>query len=75
MAQAATAAPAARSDEPLDDIPPATADSPAVRDAWMQRIRALIDSGDRVRARASLHEFVRRYPTYPLPEDLHALER
>jgi hypothetical protein len=75
MAQAANAAPAARGDEPLDDIPPATADSPAVRDAWLQRIHALIDSGESVRARDSLREFVRRYPAYPLPEDLHTLER
>ncbi len=75
MTQAAAGASATRGDEPLDDIPPATADSPAVRDAWLQRIRALVDSGNGAAARASLREFVRRYPAYPLPEDLHALER
>ena len=75
MTQTAAGDSASRGDEPLDDIPPATADSPAVRDAWLQRIHALIDSGDIARARASLREFVRRYPAYPLPEDLRALER
>lgn len=69
------AAPATRDDEPLDDVPPATADSPAVRDAWLQRIRELADAGNIEGARASLHEFVRRYPAYPLPDDLRALER
>ena len=62
-------------DEPSDDIPPATADSPAVRDAWLQRIHGLVDNGDVDSARASLREFMRRYPTYRLPEDLRALTR
>ena len=62
-------------DEPVDDVPPATADSPAVRDAWLQRIRGLVDDGDVAAARASLREFVRRYPTFARPEDLRALER
>jgi resuscitation-promoting factor RpfA len=66
---------ALHADEPADDVPPATADSPAVRDAWLQRIRGLVDDGDVAAARASLHEFVRRYPTFALPEDLRALER
>ncbi len=66
---------AARADEPLDDVPPATANAPAVREAWLQRIRTLRDSGNIVDARSSLHAFIRRYPTYPLPEDLRALAR
>lgn len=65
----------ARNDEPSDDIPPATVDSPAVRDAWLQRIHGLVEHGDVDSARASLREFVRRYPTYRLPEDLRALTR
>jgi hypothetical protein len=60
-------------DEPLDDVPPATANAPAVRDAWLQRIHALIDSGDVVGARASVHAFSQRYPDYALPDDLRAL--
>ena len=56
-------------------MPPATVDSPAVRDAWLQRIHRLVDAGDITGARASLREFARRYPDYPLPEDLRALER
>ena len=75
LARDAAAVPAARGDEPLDDIPPATADSPAVRDAWLQRIRDLADAGDIEGARASLHEFAHRYPVYPLPDDLRKLER
>ena len=62
-------------DEPLDAMPPATADAPGVRDAWLSRIRALIDSGDVTGGRRSLHAFVERYPDYPLPEDLRALQQ
>ena len=63
------------SDEPLDSMPPATADAPGVRDAWLSRIRALIDSGDVTGGRRSLRAFVERYPDYPLPEDLRALQQ
>lgn len=75
MVGAAAGTDSASNDEPADDVPPATADSPAVRDAWLQRIRGLVDSGDVAAARASLREFVRRYPASPLPEDLRALDR
>jgi hypothetical protein len=64
---------AARDDEPLNDVPPATADAPAVRDAWLQRIHTLLGDGNLIDARLSLDAFIRRYPTYPLPEDLKAL--
>jgi hypothetical protein len=60
-------------DEPEDEVPPATADSPEVREAWLQRIHGLLDTGDIAGARASLREFMRRYPDYVLPEDLRAL--
>jgi hypothetical protein len=60
-------------DEPEGDVPPATANSPEVREAWLQRIHGLIDSGDIAGARASLREFMHRYPDYVLPEDLRAL--
>jgi len=62
-------------DEPSDEVPPATVDSPVVRDAWLQRIQRLVDAGDIAGARASLREFERRYPDYALPEDLRALAR
>jgi hypothetical protein len=62
-------------DEPLDAMPPATADAPGVRDAWLARIRALIDSGDVGGGRRSLRAFMERYPDYPLPEDLRALQQ
>jgi hypothetical protein len=65
----------ASNDEPAADVPPATADAPAVRDAWLQRIRSLIRDGNIIDARSSLHAFVRRYPSYPLPEDLRGLAR
>jgi resuscitation-promoting factor RpfA len=71
----AAAADSGRGDEPEDEVPPATADSPAVRDAWLQRIHGLVDSGDIAGARASLRAFTQRYPAYALPEDLRALAR
>lgn len=57
-------------DQALDDEPPATADSPAVQRAWLERIRELVAQGEREEARASLAEFKRRYPRYALPDDL-----
>ena len=57
----------------LDEEPPATADSPGVQEAWLQRIRELLDAGDTEAARNSLVEFRRRYPKYVLPEDLRDL--
>ena len=60
-------------DAAAEDVPPATADSPEVRDAWLQRIRELAMTGYADDARASLREFVRRYPDHPLPDDLRTL--
>ncbi|HET7127323.1 MAG TPA: hypothetical protein VFI26_09575 [Lysobacter sp.] len=57
----------------LDEEPPATADSPQVRDAWLQRIRDLLSAGETDAARNSLAEFRRRYPKYVLPEDLRRI--
>lgn len=54
----------------LDEEPPATADSPQVQEAWLQRIRELLSAGQAEAARNSLAEFRRRYPKYVLPEDL-----
>ena len=75
MQDAAREADRAHGDEPEDEVPPATADSPAVREAWLQRIQGLVDKGDIATARTSLHAFVQRYPDYALPEDLRALDR
>ena len=74
-AQANASSDLRQGDEPSDEVPPATAESPAVRDAWLQRIQGLIDAGDIAGARASLREFERRYPDYSLPENLRALAR
>lgn len=52
------------------DEPPAYANSPQVREAWLQRIRELIAEGSLEQAHDSLHEFQRRYPDQPLPDDL-----
>lgn len=57
----------------VEDVPPATADSPQVREAWLQRIRELARGGDTGAARASLDEFMHRYPDHPVPDDLRAL--
>ena len=61
-------------DDPDDDMPPATAASPAVRDAWLHRIGELLDQGKREAAKDSLAEFRRRYPAAVLPSRLRALE-
>src|SRR5690606_23198088 len=81
--QAAPAAPPAESatpdavdafaGQPLDDQPPASADSPAVREAWLQRVRELRETGRLDEARASLREFVRRHPQAAVPDDLRPL--
>lgn len=63
------------SDEPGADVPPATMASPQARDAWLARIRELVRAGKTDAARASLHEFLHRYPDYRLPDDLRALEQ
>ena len=60
-------------DQPFDDQPPASADAPEVRDAWLRRIRELRAAGQLDDARASLREFVRRHPDTAVPDDLRPL--
>lgn len=60
-------------DQPLDDTPPASLDAPAVREAWLARIRELVASERYEEARASFVEFRRRHPGAAVPEDLRAL--
>lgn len=60
-------------DVPDDSDPPATADSPEVRAAWLVRVRELLDAGRIAEAKASLAEFHRRHPQAELPPDLRAL--
>lgn len=60
-------------EEGINDEPPATADSPDVQRAWLQRIHELQAAGSLDAARASLAEFRRRYPQHPIPDDLRAL--
>jgi len=61
--------------EPDEEVvPPATAESPAVRDAWLQRIRELVRDGQLDAARESLKAFRTRYPGHAIPDDLHAIE-
>ena len=73
-AAAARASVVMEADAPLEDVPPATANAPGVRDAWLQRISELQRQGRLDDARASLAEFRRRYPDAPLPPDLRALD-
>ena len=61
-------------DDPGEDVPPATVDSPEVRDAWLRRIGELQQQGRSEDARASLAEFRRRYPEAPVPPELRKLE-
>ena len=56
-----------------DERPPVTADSTEFRQAWLQRIRALVAKGDTAAAVDSLKEFRRRYPDAELPDDLRKL--
>ena len=74
-ADAAASGAALPSRAELDEEPPATADSPLVQDAWLQRIRELLAAGESEAARNSLAEFRRRYPAYALPEDLRHLAK
>ena len=60
--------------EPDEEVPPATADAPEVRDAWLKRIGELLKQGKHDEAKASLAEFRRRYPDVSLPTDLRKLE-
>ena len=57
-----------------EDVPPATMDAPAARDAWLRRIGELQLQGKVDEARASLAEFRRRYPDAVLPPELRKLE-
>jgi len=60
--------------DPEEDVPPATADSPEVREAWLRRIGELLEQGKADEAKASLAEFRRRYPDATLPSELRKLE-
>lgn len=60
--------------DPEEDVPPATADSPEVREAWLRRIGELLEQGKTAEAKASLAEFRRRYPDAALPPELRKLE-
>ena len=60
-------------DQPLDDTPPASVDSPVVREAWLARIRELVSAERYAEARDSYAEFRRRHPDAPVPADLRML--
>jgi hypothetical protein len=60
-------------DQPLDDLPPASVDSPQVQQAWLQRVRQLVAEGRPDAARDSLREYQRRSPKAALPDDLRLL--
>lgn len=57
------------------DEPPAYANSPQVREAWLKRIRELIAESHHQQARDSLDEFQRRYPDQALPDDLQRFQQ
>ena len=57
-----------------EDVPPATMNAPAARDAWLRRIGELQQQGRIDDAKASLTEFRRRYPDALLPPELRKLE-
>lgn len=73
-AEATIADPVADPEEPGEDVPPATAESPEVRAAWLRRIGELLKQGKAEEAKASLDEFRRRYPDAALPPELRALQ-
>ena len=57
-----------------EEVPPATMDAPAARDAWLRRIGELQQQGKIDEAKASLAEFRHRYPDVVLPPELRKLE-
>ncbi len=57
-----------------EEVPPATADSPEVREAWLRRIGELLKQDKVEEAKASLTEFRRRYPHAIVPPELRKLE-
>ncbi|HST46105.1 MAG TPA: hypothetical protein VLK29_12885 [Luteimonas sp.] len=61
-------------DQPFDDQPPASVDSPDVRRAWLVRITELLEDEQYDAARASLAEFRRRYPDDAVPAELAPLQ-
>jgi outer membrane biosynthesis protein TonB len=61
-------------DDAGEEVPPATADSPEVRAAWLRRIGELSRQGKTEEAKASLDEFRRRYPDAGIPPELRKLE-
>lgn len=71
--QTAVSTDAAATDDPDTDVPPATADSPEVREAWLRRIADLVREGRTQEARESLAEFRRRYPDAAVPPELRTL--
>ena len=60
-------------DQPLDDEPPASADSPQVQHAWLQRVRQLVAERRSTPRATACASSQRRYPNEPLPDDLRAL--
>jgi outer membrane protein assembly factor BamD (BamD/ComL family) len=50
-------------------------DESYLRQAQLDRIRALRDTGRTTQARDELDAFLARWPGYPLPEDLQPLRR
>lgn len=60
-------------DQPADLVPPASVDSPAVREAWLARIHELVVAERYQEARDSFAEFRRRHPDAPVPDDLDML--
>lgn len=66
--------PESESEQPEQEVPPATADSPEVREAWLRRIGELLKQGKAKEAKASLDEFRRRYPEAAIPPELRKLQ-
>lgn len=48
---------------------------PATPEAWIQELRSLLQSGDEAQVLAGLRRFKARYPGFPLPPDLAALQK
>jgi hypothetical protein len=47
---------------------------PATAEAWIQELRSLLQRGDEAQVLAGLQRFKARYPGFPLPPDLAALQ-
>lgn len=48
---------------------------PPAPEMWLKQIQALLEAGKKAEATAELAKFIEQYPDYPLPKELHSLQK